>query len=78
MFSVSSDRMSILSLQVVERISLGCFRLNETVVRLNAFAGGIISCPGLSCSNNKEVIWYQVKHMQIKQYVWSDSFGVSF
>ena len=56
----------MLSLQVVEKVALGCFQFNETIVRLVVHVGGTIVCPGFTCSNNKDVIWYKVKHMQMQ------------
>ncbi|XP_076587169.1 interleukin-18 receptor accessory protein-like [Chaetodon auriga] len=46
-------------LQVVEKSSLKCFETEESSKYLLVGAGGEVSCPGLNCSNNTEVIWYK-------------------
>ncbi|XP_042349027.1 interleukin-18 receptor accessory protein-like [Plectropomus leopardus] len=54
-----SGSESFLHLQVVERISLGCFEPEESRMMLTVSEGGVISCPGLNCSDNTGVIWYK-------------------
>lgn len=48
-------------LQVVEKNSLKCFYTEESSKILTVGAGGEIPCPGLNCSDNTNVKWYQVK-----------------
>ncbi|XP_061596839.1 interleukin-18 receptor accessory protein-like [Cololabis saira] len=57
----SLNGTSVLHLQVVEKFSLGCFQLNETIAMLTKLSGGNIFCPGLTCNNNTGVVWYQKK-----------------
>ncbi|KAF7212331.1 transcript variant X2 [Nothobranchius furzeri] len=54
-----SQTGSILTLQVMEKTSLGCYRPSESSRILLAFAGGMIKCPGHTCSNNTDVVWYK-------------------
>ncbi|XP_070823602.1 interleukin-18 receptor accessory protein-like [Chaetodon trifascialis] len=46
-------------LRVVEKSSLKCFQPEESSKYLLLGAGGEVTCPGLNCSNNTEVIWYK-------------------
>ncbi|XP_069029954.1 interleukin-18 receptor accessory protein-like isoform X2 [Embiotoca jacksoni] len=54
-------------LQVVERVNLGCFHGEESKVNLRVNIFGKISCPGLTCSNNTDVIWYKHESMLEKR-----------
>ncbi|KAM9765996.1 interleukin-18 receptor accessory protein-like isoform 2-T2 [Menidia menidia] len=50
---------SVVTLRVVDKLSLGCFWPNESSVLLHVNAGGNISCPGLSCSDNTGTVWFK-------------------
>ncbi|KAM6943568.1 interleukin-18 receptor accessory protein-like [Xenentodon cancila] len=58
----------VLHLHVVEKISLGCFQLNETIKMLQVHSGGTIFCPGLTCNNNTGVVWYQKNKILSEQH----------
>ncbi|KAL7405465.1 hypothetical protein ABVT39_001357 [Epinephelus coioides] len=47
------------SLQVVEPNSLRCYEPKESNETLYASVGGVISCPGLNCSDNADAIWFK-------------------
>ncbi|KAM4593850.1 interleukin-18 receptor accessory protein-like isoform 2-T2 [Odontesthes bonariensis] len=49
----------VFTLQVLEKISLRCFLPNESSVMLLVNIGGTISCPGLTCRNNKGAVWFK-------------------
>ncbi|XP_070685476.1 interleukin-18 receptor accessory protein-like isoform X2 [Pempheris klunzingeri] len=51
--------MLFIHLQVVEKSSLGCFWPEQSSETLLVARGGNISCPGLNCSDNTDVIWYK-------------------
>ncbi|KAM8895234.1 interleukin-18 receptor accessory protein-like isoform 2-T2 [Spinachia spinachia] len=48
-------------LQVVKRSdsSLGCFLSEENSVELLNNEGGTVRCPGHTCSNNTDIVWYK-------------------
>ncbi|XP_026234832.1 interleukin-18 receptor accessory protein-like isoform X2 [Anabas testudineus] len=56
-----------LFLQVVERSSLGCVDPKESSKILLNAQGGNITCPGRSCMNNSDVIWYKGDRAVSKQ-----------
>lgn len=60
-FLLSSGRNWSFHLQVLERKSLGCYQPEDGAKYLITNQGGNITCPGLSCSNNTDVIWYMMK-----------------
>lgn len=58
---LSSGRNWSFHLQVLERKSLRCDQPEDAAKYLLVKKGGNISCPGLSCSDNADVIWYKMK-----------------
>lgn len=60
-FLLSSGRNWSFHLQVLERKSLGCYQPEDGTKYLLVNAGGNVSCPGLSCNDNADVIWYMMK-----------------
>lgn len=62
----SSNRL--IHLQVVESASLGCFQPEERSKILLIGKGGNVSCPGLTCSNDTDFIWYKVKYTHEQVY----------
>ncbi|XP_068455557.1 interleukin-18 receptor accessory protein-like [Clinocottus analis] len=58
---LSSGSDLFFHLQVLRRseVSLGCLQPEASSVALRADVGGTVSCPGLRCSNNTNVIWYK-------------------
>lgn len=58
----------VVHLQVVEKNSLGCFQPKESNATLRVGQGGNVSCPGLNCSDNTNVIWYKVKYTHEQDY----------
>ncbi|XP_040909137.1 interleukin-18 receptor accessory protein-like isoform X2 [Toxotes jaculatrix] len=56
-----------LHLQVVEKLSQGCFDPEEHKVELLNSEGGIISCPQYTCSSNTGVRWYKGKRAVSEQ-----------
>eukprot|EP00066_Takifugu_rubripes_P019094 XP_011608360.1 PREDICTED: interleukin-18 receptor accessory protein isoform X2 [Takifugu rubripes] len=63
---LTCDRNWSFHLQVLERKSLGCYQPEDSAKYLLANQGGNISCPGLSCSDNADVIWYKMKQKGIR------------
>lgn len=61
LFLLSSGRNWSFHLQVLERKSLGCYQPEDGAKYLLVDIGGNVSCPGLSCSDNADVIWYTMK-----------------
>ncbi|XP_063737445.1 interleukin-18 receptor accessory protein-like isoform X2 [Eleginops maclovinus] len=55
----SSGSKFFLYLHVVEKASVECFKQEESSVVLELDIGGKVPCPGVSCRNNTDVIWYQ-------------------
>ncbi|TNM90921.1 hypothetical protein fugu_003210 [Takifugu bimaculatus] len=63
---LTCDRNWSFHLQVLERKSLGCYQPEDGAQYLLVNQGGNISCPGLSCSDNTDVIWYKMKQKGIR------------
>uniref|UniRef100_A0AAQ4PI23 Uncharacterized protein n=1 Tax=Gasterosteus aculeatus aculeatus TaxID=481459 RepID=A0AAQ4PI23_GASAC len=59
-YTCSGSKLSF-HLQVVKRSesSLGCFLSEENSVELLIKKGGTVPCPGHTCSNNTDTIWYK-------------------
>ncbi|XP_008290780.1 interleukin-18 receptor accessory protein isoform X2 [Stegastes partitus] len=56
---LTSGSKLIFHLQV-EKLSVGCYQPGEkSHVTLRLTAGGKLTCPGLKCSNNTDVLWYK-------------------
>ncbi|KAL7405466.1 hypothetical protein ABVT39_001357 [Epinephelus coioides] len=56
---LSNGSNLFVSLQVVEPNSLRCYEPKESNETLYASVGGVISCPGLNCSDNADAIWFK-------------------
>ncbi|MEQ2304705.1 hypothetical protein AMECASPLE_030007, partial [Ameca splendens] len=64
----SSLTGSYLTLQVINKTSLGCFQPNDSSVTLRVDAGGKIRCPGHDCYNNTAVVWYKKNKTVSEQF----------